>query len=165
MNKYAFNRYLNEIIAKDEPALNLILAQRTEKLFFRKNQIIYAKGKIPTQLLYLERGNAIALSHPKPNRQVLRFWVADQLICPDGFFNNLPAAQSIIALDDCIVNALSYDKLLNFLIDFPEGYKIINAILTNEIKLVELLLKSLVQNKSVQQHEAFLEALAISFDE
>jgi len=165
MNKYAFNRYLNEIIAKDEPALNLILAQRTEKLFFRKNQIMYAKGKIPGQLLYLEKGNAIALLNAKPNRQVLRFWIADQLICPDGFFNNLPSAQSIIALDDCIVNSLSYDQLLKFLTDFPEGYKIINAIVTHEINLVESLLKNLVQNRSIQQHEAFLEALAISFEE
>ncbi len=165
MKTISFNTYLNNELLASEPALSLILSQFTKKISYNKNQVIYAKGKIPLHLSYIETGNAIALSQAKPNRQVLRFWLTNQLICPYGFFTNMPSPQSIIALDDCIVSALNYSNMLTFLTDFPQGYKIINAIIKAEIALVELNIKSLVQNKTPQQHEAFLEALAISFNE
>ncbi|MES2418120.1 MAG: cyclic nucleotide-binding domain-containing protein [Bacteroidota bacterium] len=132
---------------------------------YSKNEVIYAKGKIPDRLSYLDTGNAIALSHSKPNRQVLRFWVTHQLICPYGVFHNLPLNHSIIALDDCIVSSLNYQKIQLFLTEHPEGYKIINRMLANEINSVQLHIKSFLQNKSILQHEAFLAALSISFDE
>ena len=153
------------MLLNSEPALNLILSQLSRQISYQKNDIIYPKGKIPENLSYLETGNAIALSQSKPNRQVLRFWEAKQLICPSGFFNNTPSAQSIVALDDCLISALNYRQLLGFLRDFPEGYKILNAILQSEINHVLFNIKSIDTNKSFQNHEALLEALAISFDE
>ena len=157
--------YLNDVLSTNEPALNLILAQRAQRINYVKNEVIDAKDKIPLQLSFIEEGNAIALSHSKPNRQVMRFWSANQFICPIGFFTNQASTHSIIALEDCKISALSYRQILNFLADFPEGYGIINKILQAEINLVELNIKSLVQNKTPLQHEAFLQALAISFNE
>lgn len=149
----------------NEPALSLILSQLSTQIVFRKNEVIYHRGSIPEYVAYIEKGNAIALSQSKPNRQVLRFWMTNQLICPSGFFNNIPTSQSIVALDDCLVSALTYRKLFTFLNDFPEAYSIVNAILKNEIKLVELNINSLTKHQSPQDHEALLEALALSFDE
>ena len=165
MRGLTFNTYLNSIPLNSEPALNLILSQLSRQVSYQKNDIIYSKGKIPENLSYLETGNAIALSQSKPYRQVLRFWEAKQLICPCGFFNNTPSVQSIVALDNCLISVLNYRQLLGFLHDFPEGYKIINAILQSEINHVLFNIKSMTQNKSCQNHEALLEALAISFDE
>ncbi len=165
MKPAAFLKYLGDTLSIDEPALNLILSQRTSKVTYRKNEVIDRKGKIPLQLSFIDKGNAISLSHSKPNRQVMRFWGEGQLICPIGFFNNMPSLQSIIALDDCEITALSYGCLLSFLNDFPEGYAIINGIIKEEINQVEFNIKSLTQNKAPLQHEAFLQALAISFDE
>lgn len=159
-----FNNYLNTLLGTDEAALNLILAHLSQEIIYRKNDIIYPRGKIPLYLSYIETGNAIALSQSKPNRQVLRFWTANQLICPSGFFNNIPSTQSIVALDDCLINALSYRQLYTFLDEFPQAYKIVNAMLEVEIKLVELNIKN-VQNTPSQNHEALLDALALSFDE
>lgn len=165
MKNLTFNTYLNAILLNNEPALNLILSQLCRQINYKKNDIIYPKGKIPENLSYLETGNAIALSQSKPNRQVLRFWEAKQLICPCGFFNNTPSAQSIVALDDCLISVLNYRQLLGFLHDFPEGYKILNAIIQSEINHVMFNIKSLDTNRSCQNHEALLDALAISFDE
>ncbi len=165
MKNLTFNTYLNNLLSTDDSALNLILSQLSRQITYRKNDIIYPRGRIPEQLSYIERGNAIALSQSKPNRQVLRFWIANQLICPCGFFNNTPSTQSIVALDDCLMSTINYRQLLNFLNDFPEAYKIINAILKAEINLVELNIKSIHQNTSHQNHEALLEALALTFDE
>lgn len=165
MRNLKFNTYLNAILCNDEPALSLILSQLSKQISYSKNDIIYSRGKIPEHLSYIETGNAIALSQSKPHRQVLRFWSTNQLICPCGFFNNTPSSQSIIALDDCLISALSYRQLFSFLNDFPQAYKIVNSILRVEINLVELNVKSIGQHKSLQNHEALLEALAISFDE
>ncbi len=165
MKNLTFNTYLNTLLGANEPALNFILSQFSKQITYQKNDIIYPKGRIPEHLSYIERGNAIALSQSKPNRQVLRFWMANQLICPCGFFNNTPSTQSIVALDNCLMSTLNYRQLINFLNDFPEAYKIINAILKAEINLVELNIKSINQNTSSQNHEALLEALALTFDE
>lgn len=165
MQSTAFLKYLSNTLSIDEPALNLILSQRAKRVSYRKNEVIDRKGRIPLQLSFIEKGNAVALSQPKPNRQVMRFWGKNQLICPIGFFNNMPSLQSIIAIDDCEIMALSYQSFLNFLHDFPEGYAIINAMIKEEINQVEFNIRSLTQNKMPLQHEAFLQALAISFDE
>lgn len=164
MRSLTFNTYLNNLLEINEPGLNLILSQLSRQISYRKNDIIYLKGKIPDKLSYIESGNAIALSQSKPNRQVLRFWIAQQLICPCGFFSNTPSAQSIVALDDCLISIVNYRDLFGFLNDFPEVYKIINAILKIEIELVELNIKSINQNVA-QNHEALLDALALTFDE
>ncbi len=165
MKSNTFLQYLSSTLSIDEPALNLIFSQLTKSISYRKNEVIDRKDRIPLQLSFIKKGNAIALSHSKPNRQVMRFWGENELICPIGFFNNTPSLQSIIALDDCEIAALSYGSLLIFLNDFPEGYTIINRILKHEINLVEFNIRSLTQVKMPLQHEAFLEALAISFDE
>ena len=164
MKKLKFNTYLNTIVNNKEPALSLILSQLSKQINYTKNDIIFQRGKIPEYLAYIEKGNAIALSQSKPNRQVLRLWIKNQLICPCGFFNNIPSSQSIVALDDCLVSALSYRQVFNFLNDFPQAYKIINAMLKAEINLVEVNIKS-VEQQAPQNHEALLEALALSFDE
>jgi len=158
-------KYLCNTLSINEPALSLILSQQARRISYRKNEVIDSKGKIPMQLSFIEKGNALALSRSKPSRQVMRFWSANDLICPIGFFNNLPSAQSIIAMDDCEIIALSYRQILKFLTDFPTGYSIINSMLKAEIELVMLNIKSFEQNEMPQQHEAFLQALAISFDE
>lgn len=165
MKNLKFNTYLNAILCNDEPALSLILSQLSKQISYRKNDVIYSRGKIPEHLSYIETGNAIALSQSKPYRQVLRFWSTNQLICPCGFFNNTPSLQSIVALDECLISALSYRQLFRFLSDFPHGYKIVNSILRAEINLIELNIKSIAKHKSLQDHEALLEALAVSFDE
>ncbi len=165
MKNSKFNRYLNEVICDNEPALSLILSQLSRQINYHKNDVICQRGKIPEYLSYLETGNAIALSQSKPNRQVLRFWMENQLICPSGFFNNVPSAQSIVALDDCIISVLSYRELFEFLTNFPQAYKIVNEILKAEINLVELNIKSMTQQQANQDHEALLDALAITFDE
>jgi len=164
MKHLKFNSYLNTMMNNNEPALGLILSQLTSQIHYAKNDVIYHRGKIPEYLAYLEKGNAISLSQSKPNRQVLRFWVTNQLICPSGFFNNLPSSHSIVALDNCLISALSYRQLYTFLNDFPQAYTIINAILKAEINLVEVNIKSM-ENQLPQNHEALLEALTVSFDE
>ncbi len=165
IDNLTFNTYLNTIMCGDEPALSLILAQLGQQITYRRNDVIYRRGKIPEYLGYIETGNAIALSQSKPNRKVLRFWATNQLICPCGFFNNSPATHSIVAIDTCSISAISYHKLFTFLNTFPQAYKIINTILEAEINLVELNIKSMQQNNSSQSHEALLDALALSFEE
>ncbi|SFG88396.1 Crp/Fnr family transcriptional regulator [Pedobacter insulae] len=165
MRTNSIHQYLCCTLSVNEPALSLILSQKAKRVNYDKNEIIDQKGKIPLQLSFIEKGNAIALSHSKPNRQVMRFWKANQLICPTGFFNNQPSPQSIIALDNCEIMVLSYLDILTFLAEFPTGYTIINSILKAEINLVEMNIRSFEQNKMPRQHEAFLEALAISFNE
>lgn len=161
----SFYEYLSKIIPLDEPALKLILSKYTAQQHYQREKVIYARGKIPQQLSYLETGSAIALSASKPNRQILRFWETGQLICPVGFFNNTGASQSIIALDDCIITTLKYDKMLTFLANYPKGYELINALIAAEISSIQLLIKSQTQNQPIQQHEDFLNALSISFSE
>jgi CRP-like cAMP-binding protein len=165
MNNSKFKRYLNEVIDHREPALSLILSQLGKRINYSKDDVICERGKIPEYLSFLETGNAIALSQSKPNRKVMRFWMTNQLICPSGFFHNTPAAQSIVALDDCLVSAISYRQLFSFLNDFPQAYKIVNEILKAEINLVEQNIKSISSPQSQQNHEALLEALSLSFDE
>jgi CRP-like cAMP-binding protein len=165
MKNLKFNSYLNKIMDNNEPALSLIISQLSRQINYTKNDVIYQRGKIPEYLAYIEKGNAIALSQSKPNRQVLRFWITNQLICPIGFFNNLPSSQSIVALDDCLLSALSYRQLFSFLNDFPQAYKIVNTILKAEISQVEVNIKSMEQQQSVQDHETLLQALSLSFDE
>lgn len=160
-----FNTYLNNLLHSNEPALSLILSQLTKQVNFNKNEVIYKRGQVPEYLAFIDVGNAIALSQPKPNRQVLRFWTTGQLICPNGFFNHTPCAQSIVALEHCTISTLSYIQLFTFLSDFPIAYKIVNAILKSEIDFVEANIKSIAQYPSNQNHEALLEALALSFDE
>lgn len=161
----SFHQYLNRMIPVDEPALKLILTKYTAKQYYKRDKVIYARGKIPQQLSYLETGTAIAIAQSKPNRQVLRFWEAEQLICPVGFFNNTVAVQSIISLEDCTLTILKYNKMLAFLAAYPKGYQIVNTLIAAEINLIQLLIKSQTQNQPIQQHEAFLAALSISFNE
>lgn len=165
MKNSKFNRYLNEMSNDREPALSLILSQLSISINYNKDDVICERGKIPEHLSFLEAGNAIALSQSKPNRKVMRFWMTNQLICPSGFFNNTPAAQSIVALDDCLVSAISYRELFSFLNDFPQAYMLINELVKAEINLVEQTIKSISSPPSQQNHEALLEALALSFDE
>lgn len=165
MKKLSFDSYLRMLFNSEEPALVLILSQLSTQTTYRKNDVIYARGRIPSELSYLETGSAIALSQSKPNRHVLRFWTTKQMICPIGFFDNTPARQSVVALDDCLVSAITYRQLFSFLKDFPEAYKLVNAMLKYEINLVESNIKSMSHNASFQNHEALLNALALSFDE
>jgi CRP-like cAMP-binding protein len=165
MKNSALLTYLNQTLCTNEPALNLILAHNAKRINYLKNEVIEAKGKIPLQLSFIEEGIAIALSHARPNRKVMRFWTANQFICPIGFFTNQPCTHSIVALEDCRISALNYRELLTFLADFPEGYGVINKILQAEINSVALNIKSLTQNKTRIEHESFLQALSISFDE
>ena len=165
MRQLTFNTYLNNLQSGNEPGLSLILAELSQLVRYRKNDTIYQKGKIPEHLAYIETGNAIALSQSKPPRQVLRFWMEKQLICPCGFFSNTPSSQRIVALDDCVMSCISYRQLFKFLHDFPYAYKIVNTILQSEINLVELNIKSLTQNSTLQSHEALLNALALSVDD
>ncbi|MGF1924214.1 MAG: Crp/Fnr family transcriptional regulator [Bacteroidia bacterium] len=165
MKKLSFQSYLSALFNSEEPALVLILSQLSTQIRYGKNDVIYPRGRIPSELSYLETGSAIALSQSKPKRRVLRFWTAKQMICPVGFFDNSPATQSIVALDDCLVSRLTYHQLFRFLSDFPEAYKLINAMLKYEINLVEQNIKSMSHLSSFQNHEALLNALALSFDE
>ncbi|MCY1533712.1 Cyclic nucleotide-binding domain protein [compost metagenome] len=165
MKKLSLIQHLNTNLMTEEPALNLFFSELCSELKYNKNEPIYLKGKIPQYLCYLQKGNALALSNAGPHRQVLRIWIPGQFICPIGFFNHAALTHSIIALDNCTVQVLGYRQLYRFLNEFPAGYKIINAIIREEINLLKLNIMSLQQNKGFQNHEAFLEALSVSFNE
>lgn len=165
MKILSLNQYLNLVLTIDEPALNLLFTQLFHQVKYARNDMIYQRGKMPQHLCYLYKGNAMALSQSVPVRQVLRIWQPGQFICPVGFFNHAPASHSIIALDDCTVDVLDYRQLYRFLNEFPIGYKILNAMMKEEIQLLKLNIKSLSQNKTFQNHEALLEALAITYNE
>lgn len=160
-----FRSYLNQSIAIEHSWLNVALCKHATLQFYQKDEVIYKRGKIPRQLSYIESGNTIALSQAKPNRQVLRFWSDKQFICPLGFFDNSKCTHSIVAIDDCVITALNYNQLLSFLAAYPLGYQIINQLISNEITAIQLLIKSYAQNQPIQQHEAFLSALSVTFNE
>lgn len=164
MNRNSFNQYLNEISNFCDPALALLLSQKTSTRTFQKNQIIYQKGKIPDFISFISKGNAIALMQPKPNRRVLRFWTEQQLICPSGFFNHLPTAHSVVALEDCRLICLHYRELYRFLNKFPEAYSLVNDLLREEIESVKRVINGLA-TQTPQDHEALLLALEIEFNE
>lgn len=165
MRNMTLHRYLNTEIATDEPALNLIFAQRHIVEQFRKNEVIYKRGVIPKYLCYIQQGNAIAITRTSPQRSVFRFWVPGQFICPVGLFNNEAITHSVISLDNCLIYKIDYLKLFAFLREFPMGYKILNSIIQKEIQLMEVNIKSLDQNKRIQNHESFLQALSITFSD
>ncbi|RZK39036.1 MAG: cyclic nucleotide-binding domain-containing protein [Pedobacter sp.] len=164
MEKINLNNYLKSICDVDEPGLTLILSQMTRQAHYQKNNIIYKKGETPKHLSFIETGNAIALSQSSANRQVLRIWTTNQLICPPGFFSHESCNQNIIALDDCQISKLTYNTLYRFLNDFPQAYSILNSILRIEIAATELNIKSISQNNYSNNLDALLDALSIKIE-
>lgn len=159
------NHYLNQVLCTDEPALNLLFSRLFQEVTYTKNTMIYQKGKMPFFLCYLQKGAAMALSQSAPKRQVLRIWEPEQFICPVGFFSHAPMSHSVFTLEDCTLYMLHFKPLYQFLSKFPIAYKILNAIMKEEIRLLKRNIKSLSQNSGFQNHEALLEALSITYNE
>lgn len=163
INQKSFHKYLYDRLKGNiEPALILMFSQLGKMQEYAKNDILYAKDRTPLHIGYLERGSAIALIYSKTSRQVLRIWRAGELICPHGFFTNLSLPYAIIALEDSLVREIDYKQVHRFLMNFPEGYSLMNKIIEMEIELVERNIHNYSKNISIQNHEAFLQALEIS---
>lgn len=152
----AFHQYLGSITTIDNAALKLALVEFTEQLHYSKNELIYPKGKIPHRISFLEQGNAVAIVSSNRNTQTFRFYTMSEIICPFGFFSNQSSPQSIMALNDCVITALSYNQMQFFLEQYPGGYPLINSIIVDEIRCLQLRINSLTQETPMQRYEAFL---------
>lgn len=95
-------------VLSEQAAEELLLCINTIK--YKKGEVIHAEGKICRDLFFIQSGLAKHTYYHQGSQFIFRFFEENQFfIATDSFFNNLPAGYSTLALEDTVINSLSYE--------------------------------------------------------
>lgn len=117
-----------------------------ERVHYRKNEILFAEGKLIHKIVIIEDGALMAYHTANGPKVVNRFWLKNQLIfLSHNLIYNIPSNQSIIALESCTLLLLNYNKLLALVHTNLTHWEILNLFnsleinaLQNQIQLLKL---------------------------
>ncbi len=150
--------HLNQVLSKEESFMNFLLAQSSLERSYKKGEALYKGGCIPDQLIFLVSGTAVTYLQVPPKRQLLRCWGSNDFLCPSNFFHHQALAQPIWALEHTTTASIPFDVLLEFLSNYPRGYKILNTLIRLEIACIERLIQNRLKDP-FSSLEAFVEVL------
>src|SRR5579859_2500738 len=114
------------------PKLNQHLRAKIKKFTFKKGQIIFKEGVIASRILYLEEGLIRSFSivnGKKASNYFMR--QGDIIISVESFFQQIPAYDTIVALEDCVCWGITYDEL-------EETYQKFTKFNTNGRRIVQV---------------------------
>lgn len=132
MNFNAFTKYLHNFQPLS-PEMVKVLEQFTERIYFSKNEILFARGKIAHKIVFIECGTLAAYRETAIKEIVTRFWLKEQLICPSfSLFQNQQMPEKIIALEDCTLNSITFSKLQLFLKEYPEACLLFHKVIASQ---------------------------------
>lgn len=117
-----------------------------ERVHYRKNEVLFAEGKSIHKIVIIEEGCLMAYNAQNGPKVATRFWIKNQLIfLSQNLINSIPSNQSIIALDECTLLMLNYNKLIELINSNISNWLIIHlfnsleiASLQNQIELLKL---------------------------
>ena len=133
-------------LTKDEISL---LSSRIKHVSLNKGETLLRQGQLCRNLFFVESGSLRAFNINEEGREstimfaLPNWWITDM----NCFVNQLPSDLSIIALEDCQVNALSYDLLQS---------------LYDEIPQFERLFRILFQNAYIREQKRTLQYLSMN---
>lgn len=105
----------------------------TETLYLNRGETLFNRGKIVHKFCFVETGTLAAYRPSKERLIPTRFWLTNQIIfTTDSLLNNTPLPEKIVALEDCTLNTISYNKLQVLLSQHPPFYNTLLQILANE---------------------------------
>ncbi|WP_113653418.1 Crp/Fnr family transcriptional regulator [Pedobacter namyangjuensis] len=132
-------RILHDLLSENFPLYQVSLSaleeisEIAETLTFRRNEILFAEGKIANSLFVIESGNLLSYSDNAGQKNVNRFWFSNQpVILLPSLITKSPLASTIVALNECKLFAISFAKLTNLAQQSHQIAEIINLLFALE---------------------------------
>ncbi|RYF19635.1 MAG: cyclic nucleotide-binding domain-containing protein, partial [Flavobacteriales bacterium] len=126
------NHFLKNFITTTFPSYAIHLAQLaeieeiTDHVQFRKNEVLFAEGKIAHKIILIEKGNLMAYDTINGTKKVHRFWFNQQpIFLTQSLIQKTPINQTVIALNECSLMVISYNKMLTIAQKHPSIWELI----------------------------------------
>lgn len=138
-----------------EDAINEIIKSKTT-IQYKKNQTVFMQGTPPNGFYWVETGSIKILMKINNGKEgILRLVTVGDVLDHHNIFHEQIYTTSAVAINDCTVNFLNKEAILNFVERYPKLSFNINSQLSQTIKCIELQNLSLSQ-KNVDERIAAL---------
>lgn len=125
--------FLSKIQPLENEVINF-LNSNLQRVTYDKNEVLVARGKIPTELLFIEKGTMMAYRIKHGKHITTRFWIQEEMIfLPEGFCSQKPSTETIIAIENSTLITLSFTKLHQLHLKCPLTLELILELLNREI--------------------------------
>jgi len=99
-------------IRKLSPELRNYILTKLVRVEVKKKDIILKEGKIATHIYFIEKGVVRSFHYYKKKERTS--WImkeGDFFVAVDSFFSQTPASENIEAVEDCILQCITFDEL------------------------------------------------------
>lgn len=130
------------------------LYRTLKKQSFSKKDLILKKGRIATNIYFIEKG-LVRCFYEKNGKEVSSWFMkeGDFIISVDSFFSQKPGNETIQALEDCSVYFINYEELMYMYLHFPE-FNFVGRVLTEKYYILcEQRLYSLRMQKAKERYD------------
>lgn len=130
------------------------LYRTLKKQSFSKKDLILKKGKIATNIYFIEKG-LVRCFYEKNGKEVSSWFMkeGDFIISVESFYNQKPGNETIQALEDCSVYSINHQELMYMYLHYPE-FNFIGRVLTEKYYILcEQRLYSMRMQKAKERYE------------
>ncbi|MFC4141233.1 Crp/Fnr family transcriptional regulator [Pedobacter mendelii] len=93
------------------PAATIFITNATETIYLNRGETLFPRGKIAHKFCFIESGSLAAYRPSEEKNIATRFWLENQIVfCTDSLVNNQPLIEKIVALEECKLNCISFNK-------------------------------------------------------
>lgn len=136
------------------PDIKEYLRNTLKKQHFLKKELILKKGRIATNIYFIEKG-LVRCFYEKNGKEVSSWFMkeGDFIISVDSFFNQKPGNETIQALEDCSVCFINHQELMYMYLHYPE-FNFIGRVLTEKYYILcEQRLYSMRMQKAKERYD------------
>lgn len=96
------------------------LYRTLKKQSFSKKDLILKKGRIATNIYFIEKG-LVRCFYEKNGKEVSSWFMkeGDFIISVESFYNQKPGNETIQALEDCSVYSINHQELMYMYLHYP----------------------------------------------
>jgi CRP-like cAMP-binding protein len=100
---------------------------------YRKNEVLFAEGKIAHKIILIEKGNLMAYDTDNGTKKVHRFWFNQQpIFLTQCLIQKTATHQTVVALNDCSLMVINYNNLISHTENHPKLWELINLFISYE---------------------------------
>lgn len=157
------NHFLKNFIISTFPSFAIHLAELaaieeiTDHVQFRKNEVLFAEGKIAHKIILIETGNLMAYDTSNGTKKVHRFWFNQQpIFLTQSLIHKTPINQTVIAINVCSLLVISYHKLQTLAHEHPNLWELINQFIAYENLMLQNYI-NLLSLEPKQRYQTFIQ--------
>lgn len=157
------NQFLKHFITTLFPsyAIHLVELKEFEQIIdyvqFRKNEVLFAEGKIAHKIVLLEKGNLMAYDIDRGTKKVHRFWFNQQpIFLTQSLIQKTSINHTVVALNDCSLMVINYNKLISLTETYPKLWELINLFIAYENLMLQEHI-SLLSLEPKQRYQNFMQ--------